>query len=382
MSPRPILEREPVFRVNVATNDVTRWEPDGLQGLALMERGALQQWFISELSAPPSERDGFGLLESVIGSPQIGDDHQLGGPLLLLTEEFDQWVHGKVRQPDRLDLLLLDEDGALVVVELKRGVAEETADLQALRYAAFASRLDVDDIEQMLAKRIGGSVEEARDQIADHVVDAIGGQKLENISNVRLAIVAEGFTAPMTTTALFLYEREIDVRCVELTVRKLNEDEVAVAPRLLTPPPQAAALMVKRQREEKAETQTRAATRRRGLTVNVLIEHNAIKPGTILEFATNTLGIRRRTAVASWFGEDERRGRAVWTGERGRRALRWAVDDEHYSVTELTAFILAESLGREPGSVPGPDYWLAPGTEGVVLSVYADQVLANAAVSG
>jgi hypothetical protein len=47
----------------------------------------------------------------------------VGGDLMLITTEFDQWELRERHVPDRLDVLMLDKDGDLLVAELKRGEA-------------------------------------------------------------------------------------------------------------------------------------------------------------------------------------------------------------------------------------------------------------------
>ncbi|MCK9249475.1 MAG: hypothetical protein M0P31_10945 [Solirubrobacteraceae bacterium] len=364
-----------MFRVQLDTRETTVWEPEGLEALGLRERQDLQQWFVEEFRDVGGSSGTHGLLESVVGSPEIGDGHVLAGSLLLITEEFAGWAHGGHRHADRLDLLLLDTAGSPVIVELKRGTADEFTDLQALRYAAYASTLTPDDVEDLLAKRLGVTVDEARAAIADHVDAASPATPLAEMGAVRIVLVAEAFTAPLTTTAMFLRQRDIDVRCVQLTVRRIDAESVAVSPRLLVPPPATEAFLVKRQQQERAEAVARASGRRRARTVNVLIDADEIEAGTELRFAVDTLGPKRRPPVAAWIAEDSDRGRAVWTGEAGGRALRWLADDQLYSVSELTRVIMTSALGTTQEAFPGPDYWLAPGSDTVVLSVLADRVL-------
>jgi hypothetical protein len=61
----------------------------------------------------------------------------IGEDLLLLAEEFSQWEDSR----RRVDLLALDREGALVVIELKRGEDGGHMELQAVRYAAMLSTL-------------------------------------------------------------------------------------------------------------------------------------------------------------------------------------------------------------------------------------------------
>jgi RecB family endonuclease NucS len=64
----------------------------------------------------------------------------IGSGVRIVTYEFDKWVSGAGSHSERLDLLGLDADGRLVIAELKRDDAPDTVEVQAIKYAAYASR--------------------------------------------------------------------------------------------------------------------------------------------------------------------------------------------------------------------------------------------------
>ena len=80
-------------------------------------------------------RERADLQEWVRKNPEI-----LGSGIRIVTFEFGAWQARDGHTSDRLDLLGLDDDGRLVVAELKRGPAPDTVDMQAIKYAAFVSR--------------------------------------------------------------------------------------------------------------------------------------------------------------------------------------------------------------------------------------------------
>jgi hypothetical protein len=80
----------------------------------------------------------------------------LGEELLVVTEEYDRWTTAAGdRTADRLDILALDRTGRLVVAELKRHRAPNSVLVQALNYAAMASRFTVDDLVAAHARSSG-----------------------------------------------------------------------------------------------------------------------------------------------------------------------------------------------------------------------------------
>jgi RecB family endonuclease NucS len=86
-------------------------------------------------------RERTDLQEWVRAHPEI-----LGPGVRIVTYEFDRWVSGSGSHGDRLDLLGLAEDGRLVLAELKRDGAPDTVEMQAIKYAAYASRFGVETL--------------------------------------------------------------------------------------------------------------------------------------------------------------------------------------------------------------------------------------------
>lgn len=76
---------------------------------------------------------------------------------MVVTSEFGSWEgSGGQKAADRLDVLGLDADGRPVVVELKRDIAPDTVDMQALEYAALVSRFTLDDLVRVHAQFLNG----------------------------------------------------------------------------------------------------------------------------------------------------------------------------------------------------------------------------------
>ncbi len=66
-----------------------------------------------------------------------------------------------------------------------------------------------------------------------------------------------------------------------------------------------------------------------------------------------------RNAVEQKINESPAFGTAEWTGLGIRKALKWPEDREMYSCSGLVWKMLND-LGFNPGSLPGPDFWLLP----------------------
>src|SRR6266511_4015222 len=117
---------ELVFAVN--GNKAIPAKPISLADAGLRERADLQEW--------------------VLAHPTI-----LGPDVLPVAFEFDRWRSASgERERDRLDILGLGTDGRLVVVELKRDRAPEPVEMQAIKYAAMASRFTPDMLASQHAR--------------------------------------------------------------------------------------------------------------------------------------------------------------------------------------------------------------------------------------
>lgn len=201
---------EIVFEVKDSA--ATRALPVTLEEAGLREREHLQEW--------------------VVGNPDV-----LGEDVLIITVEFGRWVtlSGSVER-DRLDVLGLGADGRLVVAELKRGHAPDTVEMQALKYAAMASRFDLDTLAEAHAAFLRSREEvvsdaEALERLNDHAQFTIDS---ETLRTPRIVLLASSFPSTVTSTAVWLSEMGIDISLVQFQAYRL-EDRVLVSVSTLYP---------------------------------------------------------------------------------------------------------------------------------------------------
>jgi hypothetical protein len=172
---------------------------------------------------------------------------------MIIAEEFGQWEDSK----RRIDLLGLDDQANLVVIELKRTDDGSHMELQALRYAAMVSTMTFDQavkIHESYLKENGKGVD-ARQAILDFLGwdDSHDDQFADD---VRIVLVAADFSPEITTTAMWLYDHDLDIRCVRIKPYKL-EDHLVVDVQQIIPLPEAADYQIKirekMQKERKAK---------------------------------------------------------------------------------------------------------------------------------
>lgn len=184
----------------------------------------------------------YDIQEWVLDNPGL-----LGEPLLVISSEFS----GFDRTSERLDVLAMDQSGRLVVIELKRTAAGTQADLQALRYAAYCSTLQLQDAAELRARFRSDrgkqlSVEDARDEI-ERFVEEPDFEDLDD--KPRIILAADDFGPEITATVLWLRSFGVDVRCVRMTPYSVGDDLV-VDSTVLIPLPEAEDFVIRREKKE------------------------------------------------------------------------------------------------------------------------------------
>ncbi|WP_164155265.1 DUF4268 domain-containing protein [Sandarakinorhabdus rubra] len=176
--------------------------------------------------------------------------------LMVLAEEFSDWQDSS----RRIDLLCLDTDANLVVVELKRTNDGGHMELQALRYAAMVSAMTFDQAVEAYSRF---RVQNGKGTI-DH--DAARSEILAFLNwpepveddfakDTRIILASADFSKELTTSVIWLRERQIDIRCVRLKPYRLEDGRVLMDIQQLIPLPEATEFQTqigaKRQAERK-----------------------------------------------------------------------------------------------------------------------------------
>lgn len=132
-----------------------------------------------------------------------------------------------------IDLLGVDREGNAVVVELKRDRTPRDVVAQALEYAAFAARLDVDALEGI----VHSYHDDDSASLAEHHRQHFGLDESEAVAfnkDQRIVIIGQRVTPEIRQTASFLGAKGIHVTCVEFTFfqatggRRLLSQEIVV----------------------------------------------------------------------------------------------------------------------------------------------------------
>jgi hypothetical protein len=175
--------------------------------------------------------------------------HVISPDTLVISEEFAEWTEGA----RRIDLLAIDKQANLVVIELKRDEKGSHMELQALRYAAMVSTMTfkkaVEIYEQYLNKR--NIQKDAEKEILTFLKwdDPLEEQFP---TDIRIVLASGDFSKELTTTVMWLNNRDLDIRCVRLRPYK-HEGEILLNIEQIIPLPEAAAYMVEVRKHAEAQ---------------------------------------------------------------------------------------------------------------------------------
>jgi hypothetical protein len=174
---------------------------------------------------------------------------------LIIAEEFGEWEASH----RRIDLLGIDKDANLIIVELKRTEDGGHMELQAIRYAAMVSAMTFEQAVQVYAnllRREGSDPEEAQASILSFLE---WGEPDEDrfAQDVRIILVAADFSKELTTSVMWLDERDLDIRCIRL--KPYGDDgRVLIDVQQVIPLPEAVEYTVQIRQKERLERKDRA----------------------------------------------------------------------------------------------------------------------------
>lgn len=203
---------------------------------------------------PETSFGAAGLLEREDLQRLLLDNISIVSPeTLIIAEEFSWW-DASYR---RIDLLGIDKRGNLIVIELKRDDTGAHMELQAIRYAAMIARMTFDQAvtvyQGFLASRSAPG--DARELLLQFLE-----QEEPDLStfaqDVRIVLVSADFSRELTTSVMWLNEREVDITCVQLKPYQLN-GQLLVNVEQVIPLPEASEYqdqVRERARQERAAT--------------------------------------------------------------------------------------------------------------------------------
>jgi hypothetical protein len=170
---------------------------------------------------------------------------------LIIAEEFGEWEDSR----KRIDLLGLDKQARFVVIELKRDETGSHMELQAVRYASMVSTMTFEKVVEIYKEFLEqtGQQKNAREELLNFL-EWDEPKKSEFASDVRIVLAAAEFSKELTTSVLWLNERDLDIRCVRLKPYKADS-QILVDVQQVIPLPEAEEyqIRVREQTEQRRE---------------------------------------------------------------------------------------------------------------------------------
>lgn len=144
----------------------------------------------------------------------------LGERLLIIQKEFSGFDDTK----ERLDLLALDESGNLVIIENKLDDSGRDVVWQALKYASYCSSLTKNDIKDIFQKYLDAQGEkEHSEKLICNFLETEDFSEIElNSDDQRIIMIAANFRKEVTSTAMWLLDHNIKIKCIKVTPYELN----------------------------------------------------------------------------------------------------------------------------------------------------------------
>jgi hypothetical protein len=206
-----------MFRIDHASNRITKLKQMRFGELGFTERNHLQEWLANQPDA-------------------------LGEELLIIQKEFDGFDDTK----ERLDLLALDKNGALVIIENKLDDSGRNVVWQCLKYASYCSTLSKTSIAEIYQKYLDKADpgKDAKTQICDFLGQEDFAEVVLNPGNdQRLIMVAAQFRKEVTSTVLWLLKHRVFVKCFRATPFQ-DGDALFLNIEQVIPLPEAEELMI------------------------------------------------------------------------------------------------------------------------------------------
>lgn len=176
---------------------------------------------------------------------------------LVIAEEYSEWDSSK----KRIDLLAIDKNANLVVIELKRIETGDHMELQAIRYASMVSTMTLDLAADIFSryKQINGFPSYDKDSALMEISNFVDIELDESsfADDVRIILVSPNFSKELTTSVMWMSERNINITCIRIQPYAFN-GSILIDVQQIIPLPEVKDYQIKAQKksEERREAKT------------------------------------------------------------------------------------------------------------------------------
>jgi hypothetical protein len=167
--------------------------------------------------------------------------HIIAPNCLVISEEFSEWEDSR----RRIDLLAIDKQANLIVIELKRNETGEHMELQAIRYASMISTLTFSKTIKIYQKYL--ETIESDENAEENLLSFLEWDEIKEDDfalDIKIILVSSDFSRELTTSVMWLNERNINIKCIRLIPYKFNDD-ILIDVQQIIPLPEAENYQIK-----------------------------------------------------------------------------------------------------------------------------------------
>ncbi|MYD55113.1 MAG: DUF91 domain-containing protein [Chloroflexi bacterium] len=113
-----------------------------------------------------------------------------------------------------LDLLGVDQDGKLVVYELKRGATPREAITQAIDYASWLDSLEFDELARRVSDHQASGIDRGFDDFDDWYTEQFAEDQAEQLRPTRIVVVGLGIEPGAERMAHWLADKGVDIEAI------------------------------------------------------------------------------------------------------------------------------------------------------------------------
>ena len=189
-----------MYKIDTASNSIQPLKQKSFSSLGFRERENLQEWIAKQ--------------------PDV-----LGEDLLIIQKEF----RGFDETQERLDLLALDKQGALVVIENKLDDSGKDVTWQALKYASYCSRLSKSNIAKIYQEYL--NIAEPGVNAEERISEFMDDQDFEELIlnegvSQRIIMIAAKFRKEVTSTVLWLMNFGVHLQCFRAALFAMDDEQI------------------------------------------------------------------------------------------------------------------------------------------------------------
>lgn len=202
-----------MYRINKEKNTIEPLKKRSFSELNFRERDHLQEWIAKNPSS-------------------------LGEELLIIQKEYA----GFDKTNERLDLLALDKEGALVIIENKLDDSGKDVTWQAIKYASYCSGFSKESIVKIYQKYLddiepGVNAEKKIREFLEKKDDEINEElELNKVLTQRIILVAAKFRPEVTSTVLWLLNFNVQLKCYRATPYSMDDKQFLTIEQVIPTP--------------------------------------------------------------------------------------------------------------------------------------------------